>query len=166
MKLKRTLIIIAFATQMIVSCMTARQDMQQDKVNKELGVDVYVSQVISMLPYDAPHRLVPVELTENLSYEKNGETRHAVGLCRSLKNGKPYKIYFDKLFWENSSDIERLGLVLHEIMHCSYNMKHTKGGIMHPTIDGTVKSIVKYGFEEAIARAFDGSDPLLHDHKH
>jgi len=125
-------------------------------VQPSKSINTYVEQVIQALPYDAPYRKPSTVIVPNLKYKaEDGSIRKAVGLCKSLKNGQPVKILFDKDFWENTTDKGRLALVAHEMLHCMYQQHHTNGGLMDPVIDNSIATIKKYGLKEAIRQALD-----------
>jgi hypothetical protein len=56
----------------------------------------------------------------------------AVGVCYVSRRGRRIEIL--KSMWDAASDVRREALVMHEQGHCALGLKHSKGGIMKPTV--------------------------------
>lgn len=51
--------------------------------------------------------------------------KKVLGYCIQPMYGKPGRIVFNKDSWEEASDLERWGLVLHEMGHCACTLEHS-----------------------------------------
>jgi|688.fasta_scaffold791547_1 hypothetical protein len=55
-------------------------------------------------------------------YVDFGDTDEAIGYCQRFVNG--FKIVIDKAYWIKLDEVGKDQLMLHEMMHCIYKMKH------------------------------------------
>lgn len=80
----------------------------------------------------------------------------ALGRCTHPWNWEwyPYsrKIKISKEFWDNATEDDRYMTLAHEILHCEYNVKHTKTGLMRPEYEWFPVESVKAQYQAFVAR--------------
>ena len=110
--------------------------------------------------------------TPQVSYKMvdsfTGVEGNIIGFCKIKGNVRT--VYIKRSWWSLQNELGRMSLITHEMLHCEYNLGHTQGGLMNPTINGTIHSIYVLGLEGAISEAFEEgihlSEDGEHNHKH
>jgi len=85
--------------------------------------------------------------------DSTGANKAYVGVCKTYEDGSRH-VYLKKGWWDLQTDLGRVSLVTHEMLHCEYRMAHTEYGIMGPNIGQTIHAIANLGLEEALFEAF------------
>lgn len=156
----KVLIVLSFFST-LVGCGTTKLPLTKGTESYS-NMDVYVEVILEALPYESPYRLPRIALKTNLTYtDSEGRERPAVGLCRRFENYRPIEILLDTEFWNSADEFERVALLSHEILHCMYGEGHSVSGLMAPFIADSVFELKKYGLEESIKRALDGTYEAL-----
>lgn len=85
-------------------------------------VDIYVEYKEEYLGYGETHRDITIK------FGKLEQIK--LGICRH--NGDETKeIIINTIHWDRLSEVKKEQLMIHELMHCDGNLRHTNGGIMN-----------------------------------
>jgi len=75
------------------------------------------------------------------------------GACRVMTPSRyPINIRINPKMWNKYSDKAKKALLLHELAHCLYGIKHTEklGELMHPYTSQYSMCVIKNGLEECL----------------
>jgi len=85
------------------------------------------------------------------------------GQCRSI-NGNPTRIIISESYWNSFDTEERLSLIAHEVLHCSFRLGHVKdkkqheGRLMSPWTSDSAQCVKNLGMIHCIEEAFAQSE--------
>ena len=85
------------------------------------------------------------------------------GQCRSI-NGNPTRIIISESYWNSFDTEERLSLIAHEVLHCSFRLGHVKdtkqytGRLMSPYTSDSAQCVKNFGMIHCIEEAFAQSE--------
>lgn len=112
----------------------------------------YSEEVQEVVDYIENTLLLPTETPILLTNTLQG---NRVGVCRT--KGSDWLILISKRFWDNRGYTGRLALLLHEILHCDYDLEHTEDGpnLMAETIQDSMQCIIFYGEKKCLELALE-----------
>jgi len=152
-------IIASVSLLLNIACGEQVEELTKPKIEYTKGsvqsveLDNVVNEVLDSLPIIAPYSLPKVSLIDDLALNVEGISASTIGVCRSLVNGKPIEILIDTGFWNRATELKKLTLVAHEMLHCMYGLDHSDKGLMYPSIHVALHDVAVEGIEVALANA-------------